>query len=546
MSYSWEECFPYPEFRPNQAETIDKIINQFESGKKFEILEAPTGMGKSAVGYTIGRYFENYYYITAQKILQNQLVNDFGFGGKWTKPEHAMADLKGRNAYECTFYKEALADPSYKMSRERRQYLEKKSKEYVDCSVGECKKQGKSRLDFCDKRCPYFIKYNAAIRSDPVLMNFHSFIFQTEFTAKWPYKSLLIIDEAHNTEQVLMDFISFTFNDLKYDFDIPRYDNAEEYYLFFEDIDIKSIIRNHILVAVKDGDAKLEEYWIQQASKYMKFSESIQKHDWVSKWEKKEIARGGTKYATVELKPLYVKDFAHDLLFDKVDKVLMMSATILSVDIMCDSLGINRSQVHASRLASDFPVENRPILFKPSGKMSYKEKATTMPKLMKDIEKITSSHSDHKGIIHTHNFEIASYIKEKGSRELRIRLYFQNDYSSKEDMLEAHAKSDNGIIIAPAMHEGLDLKDDLSRFQIICKMPYPGLGNNPQLKRRMELSSEYYAYLTALKLVQSYGRSVRSADDWAKTYVLDADFKSFYDRSKHLLPKWFKEAIVWK
>jgi Rad3-related DNA helicase len=95
------------------------------------------------------------------------------------------------------------------------------------------------------------------------------------------------------------------------------------------------------------------------------------------------------------------------------------------------------------------------------------------------------------------------------------------------------------------MHEGLDLKGDLSRFQIICKVPYPGLGSNPQLKRRMEISDDYYSYLTALKLVQSYGRSVRSETDWAKTYILDGSFRSFFENGKKMLPTWFKEVIQW-
>jgi Rad3-related DNA helicase len=95
------------------------------------------------------------------------------------------------------------------------------------------------------------------------------------------------------------------------------------------------------------------------------------------------------------------------------------------------------------------------------------------------------------------------------------------------------------------MHEGLDLKDDLSRFQLILKVPYPSFVENPQLEMRMKISSDYYNYLTAMKIVQSYGRSIRSETDFAKTYILDEDFKSFFARSKQILPRWFKQAIVW-
>jgi Rad3-related DNA helicase len=41
--------------------------------------------------------------------------------------------------------------------------------------------------------------------------------------------------------------------------------------------------------------------------------------------------------------------------------------------------------------------------------------------------------------------------------------------------------------------------------------------------------------------VQGYGRSVRSKDDWAKTYVLDSAFKPFIMKNK--LPKWYTVAI---
>ena len=110
-------------------------------------------------------------------------------------------------------------------------------------------------------------------------------------------------------------------------------------------------------------------------------------------------------------------------------------------------------------------------------------------------------------------------------------------------MLEVHSKSKNTIIVAPAMHEGIDLVDDLSRFQIICKIPWPNFIDDKQLARRIELDQDYYNWLTALKLVQSYGRSVRSETDWADTYIIDEVLLSFKERAKKMIPKWFSEAI---
>ena len=112
-------------------------------------------------------------------------------------------------------------------------------------------------------------------------------------------------------------------------------------------------------------------------------------------------------------------------------------------------------------------------------------------------------------------------------------------------MINAHALKPNSIIIAPAMHEGLDLKDDLGRFQIICKVPYPSLGDK-QVAARMEIDPYFFNCKAAINLVQSYGRIHRHDADWGKTYILDSDFKRFYEKTENILPGWFKEVIIWE
>ena len=62
-------------------------------------------------------------------------------------------------------------------------------------------------------------------------------------------------------------------------------------------------------------------------------------------------------------------------------------------------------------------------------------------------------------------------------------------------MLEEHQRREDTIILAPAMHEGLDLKDDLARFQIITKVPYPSFVENKQLRYRMEIDNDYYKWI---------------------------------------------------
>ena len=60
----------------------------------------------------------------------------------------------------------------------------------------------------------------------------------------------------------------------------------------------------------------------------------------------------------------------------------------------------------------------------------------------------------------------------------------------------------------------------------------------------MEIDPQFYTWLTALKLVQSVGRSVRSETDWADTFILDKSFEWWHKRNLKMLPTWFKEALI--
>ena len=98
------------------------------------------------------------------------------------------------------------------------------------------------------------------------------------------------------------------------------------------------------------------------------------------------------------------------------------------------------------------------------------------------------------------------------------------------------------VLISPSLHTGLDLKDDLSRFQIIIKVPYPNIGDR-WINEKRKINQQWYNWQTALRLVQGFGRSIRSKEDWAKTYVLDSAFGYFVKKNNNILPDWFTQAI---
>ena len=93
------------------------------------------------------------------------------------------------------------------------------------------------------------------------------------------------------------------------------------------------------------------------------------------------------------------------------------------------------------------------------------------------------------------------------------------------------------------MMEGVDLADKSSRFQILCKIPFPYLGDLV-IKKRMERNKLWYPYMTAKLIIQSFGRSIRNEKDYAVSYILDSDWQRFYSRNITMFPEEFRQSFT--
>ena len=147
--------------------------------------------------------------------------------------------------------------------------------------------------------------------------------------------------------------------------------------------------------------------------------------------------------------------------------------------------------------------------------------------------------------MHAHSYKIAGAIMQALPPDLRRRVVTHYDAAGREAALEAHlTRPEPTVLLSPSMTEGLDLAGDLARWQVICKLPFPYLGD-PQVAARRAADPGWYEWRTCLTIVQAYGRAVRSEEDHAVTYLLDADAPAFLKRQRHRLPPWFLEAVRW-
>ena len=246
----------------------------------------------------------------------------------------------------------------------------------------------------------------------------------------------------------------------------------------------------------------------------------------------------------VELKPLDIASYCKPI-FEKGSKVLIMSATILNNKAFCKSIGLDLENVRFIQVKSDFPVEHRTIYPLNIAYLNYSnlQSIEIKSKISKAVDNLMSMYKNYKGIIHTTSYDQLTFIKENISKENARRLLITDPEMQRDEVIFQHTSTTKPtVLISPSLHTGLDLKDDLSRFQIITKVPYPSKGDRWTNAKR-ELDEEWYYWQTALRLMQAYGRSIRSKEDWAKTYILDSAFSYFIKKNKNMLPDWFIQAI---
>jgi ATP-dependent DNA helicase DinG len=263
-------------------------------------------------------------------------------------------------------------------------------------------------------------------------------------------------------------------------------------------------------------------------------------------WIVSEVHKENYDVIRVELKPLDASKYSKTIV-EKCPKSLIMSATILNHHTFQKNLGLDSENDKAKfiQIQSDFPVENRPIFPLSVEYLNYSnlQQMDVKSKISKAIDNIMYIHSNDKGIIHTSSYEQLNFIKENLSKKNSRRLILTDPEVERDEVIKEHGESKNPtVLISPSLHTGLDLKDNLSRFQIITKVPYPNIADKWTSEKR-KINHEWYYWQTALRLVQAYGRSIRSKDDWAKTYVLDSAFNYFVKMNNNILPKWFLSAI---
>jgi Rad3-related DNA helicase len=216
---------------------------------------------------------------------------------------------------------------------------------------------------------------------------------------------------------------------------------------------------------------------------------------------------------------------------------VFMSATLGDIKSFAKHTSMGNARV--IRMSNNFDYKKSPVVFINRHKLSFREREQNLPKVIKVLDKILEKHKGQSGIIHAGSYQFMNEINAQSKHSFNFITY--DVAKERQNAIRNFNEQDGKILVGPSLLEGLDLKDDKSRFQIFFKVPYPSLGD-PLVKAKMTAFPGWYDWKTGIAIQQGAGRSIRSKDDWAVTYILDACFRSLINKQGFFPPS-FEERL---
>jgi ATP-dependent DNA helicase DinG len=471
--------------------------------------------------------------LTPQRILQRQYEESFTDGN--------LVSVYGKANYFCA------------------------TKLGLNCDIGD---DIKPKCESCPAKQAF-----ASVRKMPhVVLNYKLALLYSElfpgYSAEMPVKDLMVFDECHTLENNLvshravtvgkgrcekMQISFFKPRDLKqaHQFIIDEYYPAVDANYFELDKSVKAIDHKyefHQTANLLPSEIRTKRDY-KEVMRHRLLVKKLAEIDFAV-LEKYYVLM--TDKTNFQFKEIYGGDLFNHILKPKADRFLFMSSTILNFEAFAKDLSIPRDEIAMIDMPSEFDPANRPVYFMPTAKMAYgwdkPDRTSDRNKMLKRVVDLCNAHEGESGIIHTGSFQIASWLIDElqGKIGQRIMTHSQDDNSTRDECIEEFTENKGKVpmvLISPSCTEGLDLVDDASRFAIFVKVPYPFLGDE-WVKRRKDLSDEWYMRQAMISIIQGGGRVVRSPEDWGNTYILDQSFNYLWNQYKSKVPQWWKDAFT--
>jgi len=469
--------------RDTQKQILDEIQQKLKSGYQKIILSAPTGIGKSAIAMTLTKSYERSFVVTASKNLQDQYTHDFEF----------LVPVKGKANFPC-----------FKAMEQKEIDLQEYGeaiRKGLTCDKGECEeetKEGKKNCkfkpyihDYEEKTfkeiiCPYYEQKYSALFANHSVWNYYSYFqivkYNQSHYGDYLNRVISIFDEAHSIEGQIINFIGIEIIKKRVDecgIEIEHYDLS----------DINMIIQLLDDMAefyAREAKELRESRAFQENPDYSKITKLDRNYERFAR-TRVEIASNPEnfvinepnyeekKFKSITLKPLDISGYVKEFFITPFQ--IFMSATI-DKESFCQNMGISPDKIAiVDTPRSPFPLENRKVEFLNTARLAFLISLETENKVWKKIDEILSNHNNERGLLLTSSRsrcqDIVNHLSSKNKKRARICHARNPKGKTQDDVIKEHSESKNGILVSSSLWQGVDLKDDLSRFQIIAKSPYP-------------------------------------------------------------------------
>lgn len=498
-------------YRPGQWETAVRIAG---SKARFVLLEGPPGTGKSLIARTAARLLDarRTHIVTGTIQLQEQYERD------------GVLRAVGRSNFECA--------------------IEPVGADAAICTVGgKCQHAGTHGLP----GCPYYDQKRAAFEAREAVFNYAFYLRALNYGGGIA-PDFLIVDEAHQLKDHVRSFaeVAVLRSQLRrMGLHAPEGMDWLAWRRWAVDVE-QTLYERRKKIHKKDiGPGDPEAIRDRRAAdalwatvKALVTAEEEDDPDWVIYED-----HLGWKF-----KPVWVHNFVPRMLLRyATEKVLLMSATILNKEVFCQLHGINPDDAEFIQLDSTFRVASRRIYYRP---VDRAKRGGDQRALVDAVRADIGEHPQDRFLVHTVSNWLARDLADGlGTSGRRIITHGTADRMSA---LRQFEQSPGAVLVSPSMHTGVDLPDDLLRAQAIVRLPFPDLGDplvaaqmkNATRDNPLEKGNRAYTYDTAAALIQTYGRIMRSEDDYGDTYLHDPAWKWFRFAAKDFLPRWFTSAVV--
>ena len=495
---------PFGTFREYQEETIKKIIEAKESDVTNIILKAPVASGKSLIAYTVAKYLEqekneNTLIFTSTKLLQDQYLRDF--------PN--LKTVKGRNNFDCLNNGRTADKGSCK---EICNFHCIYDVEFRDGLEDLMLKRSRGKV------CPYWEQKTEAIWAPISIVNYKFGLIDRNYVHHFYRRNFAVFDEAHNLEKEIMDFFEVSVSprqlrfDIQYNIDIHLRDLNQWVDIFF---DISDEYADAAKMMLEIGDKEQADSFNSKKDTYQMTAHLIKDNpeNWVIDIDNENLI----------FKPILINLYANNALLNVGKTRLFMSGSILKNNSFCETLGIE-DNYHIIEVPSIINPSQRPVYKEYVGSMSMKNRNISLPKIANKIVEIANRYPEDKGVVHTYTYIVSNMLQK--ALEDNDRFIFHNTKNRQSQTQKFINSDEPKILVSPYSFEGVDFKDDLARFQIIAKNPFPNMFGNNQYAERDRVSNFHWIFEQRCKVLsQMYGRIVRTPNDYGATYLIDSDIE---------------------